>query len=51
MSVAELSDTLDLGSIRHRSWHVQDTTAIDGLGLETGFAWYARSCLVTTMCH
>ncbi len=37
---AELSELLDLVSIKDRPWHLQQSTAISGAGLEDGFEWY-----------
>lgn len=39
LAVADLSDALDLVSIKDRPWHVQCTTAISGSGLDDGFEW------------
>ena len=39
--MAELSEALDLVSIKDRPWHVQPTTAIRGDGLDDGFGWYS----------
>lgn len=45
MTAAELSDALDLVSIKDRSWHIQGTTATEGAGLENGFSWYVASSI------
>ncbi|PJF18556.1 ARF/SAR superfamily, partial [Paramicrosporidium saccamoebae] len=37
MQMAELSESLDLVSIKERPWHIQCTTATEGTGLEDGF--------------
>jgi hypothetical protein len=40
IAVAELSEALDLVTIKDRPWHVQQTTATDGAGLDEGFSWF-----------
>lgn len=36
---AELSELLDLTSLKDRPWHLQQSTATSGMGLEEGFDW------------
>lgn len=45
---AELSESLDLVSIKDRPWHLQKSTATSGEGLEEGFDWYGynQRCLL-----
>ncbi|KAL6781677.1 hypothetical protein ACKKBF_B09030 [Auxenochlorella protothecoides x Auxenochlorella symbiontica] len=42
MSVQELSETLDLVSIKDHNWHVQASCAVSGEGLKEGLQWIAR---------
>jgi len=40
---AELSDALGLVKIKDNAWHVQNTTALSGHGLEEGFDWLSQA--------
>jgi len=39
MSAEEVSEALDLGSIKGRQWSIQGTSATEGMGLIEGFDW------------
>jgi len=42
MSVAEVSDKLDLTSIKGREWYCQGTSAMSGAGLYEGLNWLTK---------
>ena len=42
MSVAEVSDKLDLNSIKGREWYCQGTSAMSGAGLYEGLNWLTK---------
>ena len=42
LSVAEVTDQLELNSIRGRNWFIQGSCAIRGNGLYEGFDWLSR---------
>ncbi|KAH7648707.1 ARF1 2 like small GTpase [Cryptosporidium xiaoi] len=43
MSVTEVTEKLQLSSLRHRSWFIQSTCATAGDGLYEGLDWLARN--------
>ncbi|GAB4818763.1 hypothetical protein N2152v2_005809 [Parachlorella kessleri] len=43
MTVAELSEALDLVSIKGNNWHIQSSCAITGEGLLDGLKWIAQA--------
>ncbi|XP_057544466.1 ADP-ribosylation factor-like [Amaranthus tricolor] len=43
MSVAEISDSLALHSLRHRNWYIQSTCATSGEGLYEGLEWLSSN--------
>lgn len=43
MSAAELTDKMDLHSMRHRQWYVQSCCAPSGAGLYEGLDWLAKT--------
>ena len=43
MSVAEVSDKLDLSSIKGREWYCQGTSAVNCTGLFEGFCWLGQA--------
>ncbi|EEA08515.1 putative ADP ribosylation factor [Cryptosporidium serpentis] len=43
MSVTEVTEKLQLSSIRHRNWYIQSTCATTGDGLYEGLDWLARN--------
>eukprot|EP00918_Siedleckia_nematoides_P026837 GHVU01057872.1.p1 GENE.GHVU01057872.1~~GHVU01057872.1.p1 ORF type:complete len:198 (+),score=20.12 GHVU01057872.1:543-1136(+) len=42
MTVAEVTDKLELHKIRHRNWFIQSTCACTGDGLHDGLDWLSR---------
>merc|ERR1712154_324342 len=43
MSVNEISDKLDLNSLRNRDWYIQSTCATTGDGIYEGLDWLSRT--------
>ncbi|RZC59176.1 hypothetical protein C5167_006485 [Papaver somniferum] len=43
MSAAEITDKLDLHSLRQRHWHIQSTSATYGEGLYEGLDWLSNT--------
>lgn len=43
MTVAEISDALALHSIKDHGWHIQESCALTGFGLEAGMDWIANN--------
>jgi ADP-ribosylation factor protein 1 len=43
MSISDLSESLDLPSLRNRTWLIQGSSAILGQGLQEGFTWLCRT--------
>lgn len=39
MSAAEISEGLDLTSLRDRQWHIVASSALTGKGIEEGLDW------------
>lgn len=44
MTVAELSDVLQLHTIKGHEWHIQASCALTGEGLWEGLSWVAAHC-------
>jgi len=42
MSVSEVTDKLELNSIKGREWYCQGTSAVTGAGLYEGFDWLTK---------
>merc|ERR1711991_432060 len=43
MTAAEISDALGLHNIKDHGWHIQESCALTGFGLNDGMDWIARS--------
>jgi ADP-ribosylation factor-like protein 5B len=43
MTAAEISDALQLHAVKGRGWHIQESCALTGFGLNEGLDWIARS--------
>ena len=43
MTAAEISDALQLHAIKDHGWHIQESCALTGFGLNEGLDWIARS--------
>jgi ADP-ribosylation factor-like protein 6 len=42
LSCAEVSQQLELGRITDRPWHIVQSNAIDGMGLDEGMSWLSE---------
>ena len=42
MRIAEVKEQLNLSAVHDRTWHVQDSCAINGDGLFDGLTWLAN---------
>eukprot|EP00392_Amoebophrya_sp_AT5.2_P009973 g10004.t1 len=43
MSAAEITESLQLNSLRNRQWYIQSTCATSGDGIYEGFDWLSKS--------
>ncbi len=43
MTVAEISDALALHNVKDHGWHIQESCALTGFGLEAGMDWIANN--------
>ncbi|XP_065883283.1 ADP-ribosylation factor-like protein 3 [Dysidea avara] len=41
-SASDIAHGLNLHSIRHRDWHIQACSALDGSGVEDGLVWISK---------
>jgi len=43
MNAAEITDKLQLNSLRNRQWYIQSTCATSGDGIYEGFDWLSKA--------
>ena len=47
MAAAEITDKLQLNSLRNRQWYIQSTCATSGDGIYEGFDWLSSAMMNT----
>jgi len=43
MNAAEITDKLNLNTLRNRQWYIQSTCATSGDGIYEGFDWLSKA--------